>query len=104
MQIHGDDRTRLLETILFGVKKTDPKGPARSSGHNEEEASPSDLVDISEEAKGYRQLSQSIASLPEVRSERVAALQQKIEAGTYHPQSEAIAEKLVRSTLLDAVL
>lgn len=102
MQIHGDDRTRLLETILFGAKKTDPKGPARASEN--EETSKTDRVEISGEAKEYQQLNQAIALLPEVRSERVAALQQKVEAGTYLPQSEEIAEKLVRSTLLDAIL
>lgn len=103
MQIHGDDRTRLLETVLFGVKKTHSKGPVRPS-EQEGESAATDRVEISGEAKEYQQLNQVIASLPEVRSERVAALQQKIEAGTYHPQSEEVAEKLVRSTLLDAVL
>ncbi|NKE73092.1 flagellar biosynthesis anti-sigma factor FlgM [Candidatus Manganitrophus noduliformans] len=103
MQIPGDDRTRLLETVFFGVKKTDQKGPVRSSDQKGE-AAPTDRVEISGEAKEYQQLNQVIGSLPEVRSERVAALQQEIEAGTYHPQSEEIAEKLVRSTLLDAVL
>jgi flagellar biosynthesis anti-sigma factor FlgM len=102
MQISGDDRTRLLETVLFGVKKTDRKD--RVSASETEEVAPSDRVEISGEAKDYQQLNQIINSLPEVRSERVAALQQKVEAGTYHPQSEAIAEKLVRSTLLDAIL
>lgn len=103
MQIPGDERTRLLETVLFGVKKPDQKGPVRSSDRKEEGA-PADRVEISGEAKEYQQLNQVIASLPEVRSERVAALQQKIETGSYHPQSDEIAEKLIRSTLLDAVL
>ncbi|MBI3803031.1 MAG: flagellar biosynthesis anti-sigma factor FlgM [Nitrospirae bacterium] len=103
MKIPGDDSIHLLETILFGVKKTDQKGPVRSSEKGRD-AAPGDRVEISGKAKEYQQLNQQIASLPETRSEKVAALQQKIESGTYHPNGEAIAEKLVRSTLLDAIL
>ncbi len=103
MKIPGDDSIHLLETVLFGAKKTGPKNPVHSS-QKEGEASPSDRVEISGRAKEYQQLNRQVASLPEARSEKVAALQQKIEAGTYLPKSEEIAEKLVRSTLLDAVL
>ncbi len=103
MKIPGDDSIHLLETILFGVKKTEQKGPTRPSDGGGETAS-SDRVEISDRAKAYQQLDRQIAALPEMRSEKVASLQQKIEAGTYHPKSEEIAEKLVRSTLLDAVL
>ena len=46
MQIPGDDRTRLLETVLFGVKKTDQKGPVPSSDEKGE-AAPTDRVEIS---------------------------------------------------------
>jgi flagellar biosynthesis anti-sigma factor FlgM len=103
MQIPGNERTRLLETVLLGLKKTDRKASVRPS-NREGEVNPTDHVEISGEAKDYQQLNQLIGSLPEVRADRVAALQEKIEAGTYHPQSEAIAEKLVRSTLLDTIL
>lgn len=103
MKIPGDDSIRLLETVLFGVKKTGQKGSVRSS-EKSEEVSSSDRVEISGTAKEFQELSRQIASLPETRAEKVAALQQKIEAGTYHPAGEAVAEKLVRSTLLDAIL
>lgn len=103
MKIPGDDSIHLLETILFGVKKTEKGIPVRSS-EKQGDVSPSDRVEISGRAKEYQQLNRQVASLPETRSEKVAALQQRIEAGTYQPQGEEIAEKLVRSTLLDAIL
>ncbi len=102
MRIPGEDSARFLEAALLGLKGTGEKGAVRSSG--KKEGSASDAVEISGEARIYQQLQQQIASVPDIRAERVQTLREKIEAGTYRPSGEEIAEKLIRSTLLDEIL
>ncbi|MFY9270826.1 MAG: flagellar biosynthesis anti-sigma factor FlgM [Candidatus Manganitrophaceae bacterium] len=106
MRIPGEDSARFLEAALLGLKGTGEKGTVRSSGQSSEkkEGSASDAVEISGEARIYQQLQQQIASVPDIRAERVQTLREKIEAGTYRPSGEEIAEKLIRSTLLDEIL
>lgn len=102
MKVPGQDPIRLLEYYLLGTQEAGKGAPAKrpeTAGAN-----PSDRVEISGKARDFQQLNQEISALPDVRVERVAALQAKIASGAYNIRGERVAEGLVRATFLDAIL
>jgi negative regulator of flagellin synthesis FlgM len=58
-------------------------------------APPQDGVELSSTARDVHAARAAIATLPEVREERVAALKAAVAAGTYHVSSAALAQKLL---------
>jgi anti-sigma28 factor (negative regulator of flagellin synthesis) len=51
----------------------------------------------------FSHFTELMASIPEVREERVTEVQVDIEGGTYEVMAEKIAEKIIRSDLLDNI-
>ncbi len=101
MKIPDKNPGLILEKTLLG--KTTPKKTTDAQAQETSHSSPADSVNISEKARHIQHLNALAASGPEVRTERVAALQQKIEAGTYAVDGKQIAEKLIRSAVQDKV-
>jgi len=62
---------------------------------------PEEKVNLSTTAKDVQNLSNAISKLPDVREERVQALKDQIEKGTYKVDAEKTAEKMVGESLLD---
>lgn len=93
-----------LEKTLLGTRGLKgAKGKDVSKGREITHPSSADRVEISEKALYSQQLTTLVLESPDVRTERVEAIQEKIEAGAYDAQASKIAEKLIRSTLLDDV-
>lgn len=72
---------------------TGTEGKARSSVPQGQR--PIDRIDISSRGKEVASLMTSIGSLPEVREEKVQALKEAIEAGTYKIDPIKVAEKML---------
>ncbi|MFQ5588126.1 MAG: flagellar biosynthesis anti-sigma factor FlgM [Nitrospiria bacterium] len=106
MKIPEKDPNVLLERALLGKRSgvNDVKQADVSKSHEAAKPSSVDPVDISEKARTLQQLNQLVAAETDVRTERVEEIQQAIATGAYAPNAEKIAEKLVRSTLLDNTL
>ena len=100
MKIPGQDPIHLLESYLIAEKK----GVISTQRSGRTEPTSTDDVKISETAKNYQQVSRLIASVPEVREDRVAEVQAKLDKGIDSFRTARIAEKLIQSTLLDAIL
>ncbi len=62
---------------------------------------PEETVDLSAKSKDLQQIKNAVASLPEVREEKVQELKTQIEKGTYRINSAKIAEKMVGEALID---
>lgn len=58
-------------------------------------AAGSDHVEISQIGKEFQVAKKAIAASPDVREERVNALKQQIDSGTYEVSDEALADKLL---------
>lgn len=101
MKIPENDPMRRLEGALQDIKGVN-EGTKKDS--TRADSSHSDKVDISGKAKYIQQLNRLISSLPDIRTDRVEEIQDQIAAGTFHVQAEKVAEKLVRSALLDKTL
>jgi len=54
-----------------------------------------DKVMLSEMARKMRQAIDSLHQLPDIRQDRVASLRSSLEAGTYRPDPERIAAKML---------
>lgn len=61
----------------------------------------SDEVTISEKGKDVSEMTRVLKEMPDVRSEKVAALKAKIANGTYNVSGRDIAAKIVNTALED---
>lgn len=68
-------------------------------------SAPSDALSVSNSAHFIQEAQAAIADIPDVRTEKVEALRAQLDAQTYDPDPEAVADGLVREhtpTRLDA--
>jgi len=63
-----------------------------------------DKVALSPEAKQIQEAKKLLDSLPDVREEKVAEIREQIENGTYSVDSEKIAFKMIRESILNELL
>ena len=61
------------------------------------------IVILSRASKEMQLAKEAIASAPEIREDKVAAIREKIESGSYQIDNQAVAEKLV-NTFIDDIL
>jgi flagellar biosynthesis anti-sigma factor FlgM len=59
------------------------------------------IVQFSQVTKESETIREVLASLPEVRAEKVALMRERIESGTYEMNYESVAEKLVDAFMDD---
>ncbi len=60
-------------------------------------ASQSDKLEISQFAKDYQVAKKALASVPDVRQDKVDDVKKRMENGTYNVSNEDFAEKLLES-------
>lgn len=80
------------------TKVSAPQTPA-GSGPDATAADAGDTVRFSGTLSEAQQLKAQLSETPEVRAERVAALEQQVQQGSYHPSSEAIARAMLADFL-----
>jgi flagellar biosynthesis anti-sigma factor FlgM len=81
------------------VKNTRTSGAASQSASKPAGLAPTageDTVSLSSAHGEVHALTSAVANVPEVRSDRVAALQQQISKGQYQPSSQNIAEAIIK--------
>lgn len=60
-----------------------------------------DRVSLSPQARELLKAQHALASLPDVREDKVAEIKKRLEAGDYRIDSDAIAGKMIREALSD---
>ena len=63
-----------------------------------------DTIALSPEAKQIQEAKKLLDSLPDIREDMVAEIKEQIEAGTYNIDSEKIAFRMIRESLLNEML
>ncbi len=58
-----------------------------------------DAVSISNEAKDFQTVMKAIKDVPDMRTERISELTEKIETGNYNVDGKEIADKILRSII-----
>lgn len=56
----------------------------------------SDQINVSDRASSIQQMVDKISSIPDVRQDRINALRQQIQTGSYNPSSNKIADAILR--------
>lgn len=69
-------------------------GPANTSGGSSTPGE--DTVTLSGAHGQVQTLASSLAAVPEVRSDRVNALQEQVRNGTYSPDSQKVADAMIK--------
>jgi negative regulator of flagellin synthesis FlgM len=68
------------------------------------EVSNEEKVQLSPKAKEMQRVKEVVEATPDVREEKVAALKEAIDKGTYEVDSNTTAEKMIRESLIDRLL
>jgi flagellar biosynthesis anti-sigma factor FlgM len=74
-------------------KATLPQRSSSSSGASSTNSE--DTFSLSSTHDVVQSLTASLASVPEVRTDRVAALQQRVSSGSYQPASQNVADAII---------
>lgn len=64
-------------------------------------AAGSDNVSLSAKARELQEAREALDAAPEVRKEKVEEIKGRVEAGTYNVKAEAIADAIIKASLLD---
>ncbi|MDF2628936.1 MAG: Anti-sigma-28 factor, FlgM [Symbiobacteriaceae bacterium] len=63
-----------------------------------------DGVVLSKEAQQALALKDKVSQAPEVRQQRIEELRRQIESGTYKPDARQVADKLLKTRVLDELI
>jgi negative regulator of flagellin synthesis FlgM len=101
-----DPRVQLPGDIQSDSVKNSRKSGAQTGGTSQASTTRSvvgeDTVNISSTHGDVQTLKASLLNVPEIRIDRVNALQQKVSAGQYAPSSEKIADAIIADHLTRA--
>ena len=89
----GQDISRVVQNTQKNVGKTDAKeqvAPAQSSQPQ------TDKVEISKTGREVSDLMSVINQMPEVRADKIKAIQGALESGTYTVDPSKVAEKMLK--------
>lgn len=76
-----------------------PKGASTPAAASVSSAPASDAVQVSSAARLVAVAQEVLATVPDIRSEKVEALKSQLDADAYNPDGEAVAEGLIREHL-----
>ncbi len=91
-----------IKTDKVQVKKTDGKAAVEPKVATQ--ATPADRVELSAGSADVQKMREILDQTPEVREDRIRELKERIERGKYSIDPYAVADKMLRSLLQDALL
>lgn len=97
MKIEGSNEitTHVRKSVFTETKRPDDKGATAKNGN--EEVAEGAIVNFSERSKDIQQIQKILQSQPDVRSDKVKAIKEQIEKGTYEIDFEGTAGKVINS-------
>ena len=99
IQLPGDGQP---ERITNTGKGGSPQGASNSSGISP--TAGQDTVRLSSTHVDVQALTTSLAGVPEIRTDRVQALQQRVQSGQYKPDNAKVADAIIKDhTRLNAI-
>jgi negative regulator of flagellin synthesis FlgM len=101
MKIENSGNVHVLDTLIKTSNAETQKGSRSKTGNNQ---SVVDKVEISSARDEIEKLKQKIDSLPPTREEKIAAVKEAVQSGTYKVDGQAVAKAMLKSHLLDEAL
>jgi negative regulator of flagellin synthesis FlgM len=100
MEINGKDLSMPMDAYVRQTRDGAQNGRGLQQSGQAGEAV-RDRVSLSDGVEWVRALAARTASLPQTDEDRVAALRARIDAGNYRIDSEKIADRMLRDSILD---
>jgi negative regulator of flagellin synthesis FlgM len=94
-----DDATLQMIQQYQKTEKVEDRAPEKAASASN--LVPEEKVNLSTTAKDVQNLKNAISKLPDVREEKVQALKDRIEKGTYRVDADKVADKMVGESLID---
>jgi negative regulator of flagellin synthesis FlgM len=90
IQFPGDSQPERVKDARSGAATKGPSGARDVSAPGAE-----DTVSLSGRHGEVRNLASRLVQVPEVRADRVSALQQQVQTGNFRPDSEKVADAMI---------
>jgi negative regulator of flagellin synthesis FlgM len=92
-------------TAQYVNQTNSPNAPDKPqpSREPEDKSSSQDKVELSVQSKEMQKIYDLLQTAPDVRDEKVSALKKSIQEGQYQIDSEAVADKMIRESILDII-
>ncbi len=102
MKISDIHQKNLLQQV-GNTPSPNPNDKQLKLGEAEAKSISGDRVEFSARSREMQKIYEVLQATPDVRAEKVAELKRQIETGQYEVDSEALAEKILRESLLDLI-
>ncbi|MCX8043191.1 MAG: flagellar biosynthesis anti-sigma factor FlgM [Desulfobacterota bacterium] len=96
MKIHNEESIRTVEQLR--------KSTAEQTAKTRKISTPStdgDHVELSDKAREFSRIKDVLETVPDVRSDKVKALSEAVERGTYTVDTRDVAGKIIRESIID---
>jgi negative regulator of flagellin synthesis FlgM len=92
-------------TAQYVNQANSPNSPDKPqpSKEAEDKSSSQDKVELSVQSKEMQKVYEVLQTTPDVRDEKVSALKESIQQGQYQVDGEAVADKMIRESILDLI-
>ena len=98
LSAQGAARTYVQNTTDV-ARAADAKGAARTGqAHHHHHAPQADSVSLSADARSLQAAREAVQNTPDVREQKVAAIKQRVDDGTYFVPASALARTIIDAT------
>lgn len=90
-----------LEVEQLSTQQADKVGGTQGQPPPEKSGGEVDVIQLSPQSRLMQKASEIVYQTPEVRPEKVAALQEPVQQGTYEVDSQKVANSLISEIILE---
>ena len=90
-----------LEIEQVATKQAEKVGAVQGQASPEKTGGENDVIQLSPQSRLMQKASEVVYQTPEVRPEKVAALQEAVQSGTYEVDSLKVANRLITEIIQD---
>lgn len=103
MTIRNLDPSGELGKLFFQIQSKNLHEPSSTISRPASSTSARDAVDLSAVAQALQEFTSRASALPEIRSEKLQAMQHRLKAGETLATADQVAGAVIRETLLNGV-
>ncbi|MBI5327352.1 MAG: flagellar biosynthesis anti-sigma factor FlgM [Deltaproteobacteria bacterium] len=97
------DKNALVELTSY-LRGTENAAQKQDVNVKETSKTAADRVDISQRSKDIQKAREAVEAVPDVRENKVNDIKKSIEDKTYNVKGEAVANSIIKKSLIDTVL
>ncbi|HME41972.1 MAG TPA: flagellar biosynthesis anti-sigma factor FlgM [Syntrophorhabdales bacterium] len=102
MKIENNNKVQLLDHLVKSANAKAPKQGAVGQKDNQQQVA--DQVELSGRKTEIDQLKEKVKAAPATRQDKIDAIKQSIDNGTYNVKGEDVARSILKNQVLDEAL